>query len=529
MAGLTSNGLQIKSLTEIISQLQTAIRAQLGNDIDLSENSALGILTRILSAEVADEWELAQAVYDAFGVNTATGKQLDDLAALLRITRLEATKTTGNLALFGDSGTVVPVGTLFSDTLGNVYENTEEGSLDLGTSRTPVNISPQGGGGVVGSPSTTYSLTVNGDVYTYQTLWPETNADLIASKIAEQVPDNLDYSVETRAEGNPNFVSQIIPFFEPIISSNVNSNTFLNVINKDENNAITVSVLMTNSPTPNHESANTPFMGVGAKIPTYTDIVAVEAQQTGAILTAANTLVNIDTPVSGLDSVTNPSELIIGRALETDEELRKRFKESSAINGNATPPSIEDKLNQVDGVTKAFIVENRTLAVDIQGRPAKSYECVVIGGSDTDIANTIWNSKPAGIETFGTESVQIQDSNGRFHIVNFSRAASIFVWVKVYYTKFSEELFPTNGETLITDAVVTAGNNLELGEDVIPKRFYGSIYASTQGIENLRVLMATSVDPMVEPSLSQFLDVTIAIEDNEIANFVDTRIEVIEE
>lgn len=530
MAGLTDNGLVIKRLPDILEELEDSLRAYLGNDIDLSENSLLGALNTIYAASTADEWELAQAIYDAFNIDTASGKQLDDLVALLKITRLQPTASSGTLDLFGLENTVVPVGTLFSDTQGNVYQNTTEGTLSTGTSRTPVNISGHGGSGTTGDPSTTYQLTVNGDLYSYQTIWPENDPTFIANKLAALVPTSgLDYVVESISDNNPEFISEIIQFFDTALGFNRNSSTFLNVINLDETNPITVSVNIVNSSTPSHESFNTPFMGVGTKVTTFIDSVSVVAQNTGRIVTPANTLTAIDTPVSGLNSVTNPSQMVVGRALETDEELKQRFKESSAINGNATVPSIEAKLNQVDGVSKAFVVENRTLQTDIKGRSGKSYECVVVGGDDIDIANTIWESKPAGIETFGNVSVQITDSQGRFQTVNFSRSTSIFVWVKAYYTKYSEELFPTNGETLMSTAILNYGDSLDLGEDVIATRFYGSIYSATAGIESLRVLTATSLDPNVEPNISEFTTATISIEDDEISNFIAARIEIIEE
>src|SRR5260221_13941560 len=55
------------------------------------------------------------------------------------------------------------------------------------------------------------------------------------------------------------------------------------------------------------------------------------------------------------------------------------------------------------------------------GRPPKSFEAVVQGGSDDDIANQIWLTKPAGIETFGNvnngNGVPITDSQGGKQII----------------------------------------------------------------------------------------------------------------
>lgn len=528
MAGLNVNGLTIKRLPDIIEELESALKLQYGNGLDLSSNSVFGILNTIIAAAIAEQWELAQTLYNAFIVDTATGKSLDDLAAILKITRLAPTKSFGNLHLFGNSGVTIPIGTQFSDLNGVLFSNTEEGNLSLETSRTPVALVSQDGSGTGGDPSTTFRITINGDVYSYQSTWKPTQQSIVQA-LQALIPEDKEYYIETSYDGNPDFISVLIPYVEPITGATVNATTNINVINKDELIPISVSVLVTTSPTATHENIRTPFMGVTTKVSTFTDVVKVEAVNVGESTTSKNSLTIISTPISGLDTVNNPEDIISGRNLENDEELRARFKSSSAINGNATVPSIEAKLMQVDGVLNAFVIENRSVNPDASGREGKSYECLVVGGSDEDIASTIYNSKPAGVELSGNEVITITDSNGKFKVVRFSRPTSIYMWVKVYFTKYSEEAYPANGDDLIESSVLSYGNDLELGEDVIPKRFFGGIYSTVSGIQDLRVLVATSTDPLLEPSLVNFKETTISIEEDEIATFLNTRIEIIEE
>ena len=49
------------------------------------------------------------------------------------------------------------------------------------------------------------------------------------------------------------------------------------------------------------------------------------------------------------------------------------------------------------------------------GRPPKSFEAVVQRGTDDAVANQIWKSKPAGIETYGNTEIDITDSQGDAH------------------------------------------------------------------------------------------------------------------
>jgi hypothetical protein len=79
----------------------------------------------------------------------------------------------------------------------------------------------------------------------------------------------------------------------------------------------------------------------------------------------------------------------------------------------------------------------------------------------------------------------------------------------------------------MASAILTYGSGRGLGEDIISKRFYGSIYSSTTGIQDLRVLTATSTDPLIEPNILEFNDNTILISDKEISSFVASRIEII--
>ena len=89
---------------------------------------------------------------------------------------------------------------------------------------------------------------------------------------------------------------------------------------------------------------------------------------------------------------------------------------------------------EVEGVQQAFVFENVTLATDSDGLPPKSFEVVVEGGADQDIADTIFLHKPAGIETFGTTSLSVLDTQGFNHTVKLSRPTTLQMFVDVTVT-----------------------------------------------------------------------------------------------
>lgn len=476
---LTATGLNIKRLPEVVAELEAALKLELGEDLDTSSDSLLGIINSIYGAAIADQYALSQAVYDAFNIDTAQGKQLDDLVALVGITRLPASPTLGSIEFTGTPNTEVPSNSSFSDTNSNTYTNPSSITLSI-TDCTNIVIEVS-----TVADSTLYTLVIDGDTYAVTSGLGATAASIVAAFVA-LIGVQPNYTANKSSTGD-----------ELVVTTNTNLDTFaVNV--PSEMSAIEV-----------------------------TSIGVVQNNVNGAIIALANTIVNIDTPVTGLDSVNNPVALTLGREEETDEELRVRQRDSVQIAGTATVPAIEASIAQLQGVTQAIVIENRTLATDIDGRPAKSYETVVEGGSDEDIAQAIWETKPAGVETYGSVSEVITDGQGNSQLVSFSRPSPQYIWCKVDYTLYDEESFPSDGEDSIKQAVVDFGNTLNLGNDVIPKRFYGSIYSAVSGVESITVNMASSgEDSNTEPSLGLFSENPIDITGVQVGKFDVSRIDV---
>lgn len=472
---LTETGLDIKRLPDVLESLQESLRNELGSDLDLSSDSLLGIITSIYASEISDQWSLAQAVYSAFNIDTAEGKQLDDLVALVGITRLGESPTQGNIHFTGDNGTTVPTGTTVSDSLGNSFITTNIVTITL-TSCYSADI-------VVDTvaDSTLYNVVINGESYSY-TSGIGATAESIISGLQDIITDTVDYS------------------------TSLVDNTTLKVFSDSLLTPISVTI-----------NSNLSTSSV-------TSIGFVECTTDGSIEVQSNTISNIDTPVSGLNSVNNPVALTTGRDVETDEELRQRQASSVAIAGTATVSAIQSTLSQLQGVTTSLVIENTSIEFDEQGRPPKSYECVVIGGVDTDIGQAIWDTKPAGIRTYGNTSVNAIDNQGNVQTVFFSRPEPIYIWAEVDYNIYDEEVFPSNGEDTIKSSLVSYITSLPLGKDAIPKRAYGSIYSSVEGIEDLTVRFGVSFDANTPPV--SFSEDTVEIMNNEVADLTTDRVDV---
>ena len=250
-------------------------------------------------------------------------------------------------------------------------------------------------------------------------------------------------------------------------------------------------------------------------------MIAVEA---GTVLALAGTVTNIETPVSGWDSVTNADDGTAGRETETDAELRQRRLESLQVTGAGTVEAIRARLRQqVDDVTAVSIIENRTDTVDSDGRPPHSFEAVVSGGVDQDVADLIWEVKPAGIETTGELTLTVLDSEGEQQTISFSRPIPLYIWMQVVLDPDNTGDFPDGYEAAVTAAIVDYGDGLEVGDDVYYQALYGPIYRNVPGLELITVSIGASVDANTEPT---YAESNIEVGANEIALFDASRITV---
>lgn len=473
---ITSTGLETKRFPEIIEELRQELLARSGNpNLDLSDTSLLGIINAVYANAVAEQQELLQALWGNLEVDSAEGIALDRLVAYIGLIRLGGVKSSGQLLFTGSANTVIPVGTQARDSSGRVVITTVIATLNSTlANRAILNPSVQN--------NTLYSVTINGNTYTYTSDVDATKAEIINGLVSA--------------------VGAVSGF-----TATNNADNTLDIISSTGLNDLTVST---------NTVITTQFCGKR---------VAAEAVEVGDSLFEVGTINRLVIPRINL-SVTNLTTWLVGRFPETDEDLRARHRASTAITGKATLDAITSKLNQVGGVTKAFVDENPTDTTDINGLPPHSIECTVKGGSDSDIALTIWQNKAGGIQTHGNTTVEVLDISGQTRDVSFSRPVPRYIHLRITYSKFSEEDFPVDGETSMRQAASNYGESLDLGVDVIPPRFLGAIYSAVSGIGTMVVEGAVTTLPTDVPA--SYSTAIIPIAAKEESNFDLARISVIE-
>lgn len=212
-----------------------------------------------------------------------------------------------------------------------------------------------------------------------------------------------------------------------------------------------------------------------AVIPATGEIdIAARSAVKGAVLAPAGTLTKIDTPIFGWQTVTNLLDAAPGRNEETDEQLRLRRRASTSTAGQSIVDAMYGALTNIPEVRQAKVYENDQDVIDANGLPPHSIYCIVEGGADADILDTIWLKKTAGTTTHGTTAGQVTDSMDNPHTLNFSRPTDVNVWVTV--NLHTRPGWPTDGAQRITNALTAwAVANQSIGEEVIHSRLFDPV------------------------------------------------------
>lgn len=247
--------------------------------------------------------------------------------------------------------------------------------------------------------------------------------------------------------------------------------------------------------------------------------VEFESEETGPIAAPSGTSTVIETPVSGWDTATNALDAVLGQAIETDPALRSRRIQLLQNAGSATLEGIRSNVRAVLGVTQAFVFENTTLITDAFGLPGKSFEVVVENGADVDIAQIIFESKPVGIESFGSTTIAVTDSQGFSHDIDFSRPTTIDIWIEITVqinaTVYGGGSIPA-GDAQVEAALVALGDLQQIGQDVIALLFKCESLEVAGVIDVTAFAIGTAASPTLEDN--------ITIANRELALFDTSRI-----
>jgi uncharacterized phage protein gp47/JayE len=204
----------------------------------------------------------------------------------------------------------------------------------------------------------------------------------------------------------------------------------------------------------------------------------------------AGTLTTIYRAMSGWDSITNPSDGVLGRDTESRAEFEERRKLSVAQNANGSLPAILGAVLNVSGVLDAFVtenVENTSQTVGGVSLAPNSIYVAAVGGSDDDVAKAIWTRKSPGCAYNGNTTVTVYDENPAYnqpfpaYQVFFERPDPTTVIFAVNIANSVQ--VPADVAAQIQTAIIAAfagsdgGPRARIGSTIYASRFYAAVAA----------------------------------------------------
>lgn len=475
MNGVTPDGFQALTFATVKQQIQDKFLDSFGPNINIGPEDVFGQIISIFAERESLLWEVMIDIFNSQYPLTASGVALDLVVSITSIKRKPSTKSVVLFqALIGTEGTVVPENTVFS-VPGNAASRfviTQDETIGAGTdAQQTISYTPAPVNGA-------YRLSLDGI---------EVSEALNFDHDAQDLEDALNALSST--------------FGGVSVSGSIGADFTVDFADADGKQPISLLVLSSNNL--NGGTVNVQITETQAG--DYQSLVAVLGEEAGSSFTAnARTLTVIENPVFGLDFTHNTVDAVPGQNVETDNELRVRREETLAANSAATLEAIKSAVLNITEVENSIVFENVENVIDAAGRPPKSFEVFAFqtGGlqtKDQEIAEAIFITKPAGIESFGTVSKIVVDSTGFPHSIKFSRPIPIAIYLDLDLTVDAN--YPTNGDDTVKDTIVAWGKSLGNGQDVIVNPDLIGQLASIPGIIGSVVRIGIAADPTLDDNI----------------------------
>jgi uncharacterized phage protein gp47/JayE len=251
-----------------------------------------------------------------------------------------------------------------------------------------------------------------------------------------------------------------------------------------------------------------------------------------AIVAVSGDLTAIQTPIGGWQTAVNLLDAVPGAKTQADGSLRLSRESELAQSGNSPADAIRAKILALTSVTACTVYHNDTDVVDGNGQPPHSVQALVQGGDDTEIATVLSQNVAAGIATFGTTTISLDDSQGTPHDWKFTRPVGVNIYVDVTLTyngsPQSQGGYPSDGDVEVQAAIAAFGNAQSAGKDVVSSSIGASCFpvfagsVRVVGVQGVLDVTLTKIGTAPAPGSST----TIVITPFQIAVFDTSRVTV---
>lgn len=473
MARLTESGLEWDKFGTSYSKLQEIAKTRFaslleqGEELSVDESSILGRILGIIADIDSSQEELMFQMYSSFDPEQAEGVYLDKLVHLFAgLKRKQPTPAIAGLMLRGSLGVTVPEGSNVSNTkTGDIFATDNYVTF----ARTNAN------GVVIDVGAITAGTTVSLSYSEIDSLNQYPPITIVAGEL------DTSFSIARTLVQTINATSSVIQAF------------------LDQDNAVHVKFInfniVGNFSTTGNLNITQSYQPMTATSKTFS-----------AVVQAVNDLNVIQSPVLGWYEVYNPFDSIASTELESDTELRNRYKFSKNFMQTGNREAMYTALYSLAGVRFVNVQEN-IQDIPFEGRSAHGIVVTVLGGDDQEIAQTI-DKYRAFAYTDGTIEVGLYDINGTPYSVRFNRPEIVPIQIKLSLTT-DTNVFPTDGMLRIQNALIDYVSKLNVGEDVVWSKLFTPINS----------VNGQSVNSLLIGKVGESLGTeTIVIEHNQLAS-----------
>lgn len=227
------------------------------------------------------------------------------------------------------------------------------------------------------------------------------------------------------------------------------------------------------------------------------------AQVTGPVVCPATKLNNIASPVSGWNSVSNPTDGILGKDIEQDPAYAAR--RAAEVQGAGSGPlgSLVAVVSKLDGIDSVRAYENvKAFRDSVTGLPANSFEVVVSladenPATDDEIAAAILSKYPAGITSYGSNYADVEDSIGELRRVYFSKANNALVWLTINLIQTKSSEFGADGAALLKLALVAHALTEQRSGDPVYANEYLALAQNFPGVKTVTSALVGFSNPPI--------------------------------
>lgn len=182
--------------------------------------------------------------------------------------------------------------------------------------------------------------------------------------------------------------------------------------------------------------------------------LAFQAAVPGALVPTPNTITVPVTIILGVSNINNPTTYTtLGINEESDAALKIRRQISVALASQGFLRGLLATLENINGITSAFVYENTTDAVDVDGVPGHSIWVIVAGtAANADIAQAIYTKRNAGCGMFGSQSYVITQVDGSPFEIFWDTVIPQAIYIK-FNASSLDGINPPNTAAIITGLV----------------------------------------------------------------------------